>query len=518
MKKISIAILSVFALTACNGWLQEPGPMTNTAADYFTGYLAAKQVVTAAYVPAMWEYQNTYYSEFFFGDIMSDDALKGGQNISDMSDVYYLENFKPADNLTILLDYWRAQYQGISRANLAIEQISAMDVEEPAAGTDSTDVLTALRKQQLLGEAHFMRAFYYFRLVRMYGAVPIVTEPIYSAEGWKVPRAESAQKVYDDVIIPDLLIAAANLPKKSEYADEDMGRATQGAAQAMLLKAYLYMKDYTNAATWGQTFLTDQAAEYTLCANYADNFTLAGENGPESVFEVQYMAEPTSDYGEGNGFTRGTFTTILTRARSGLSGTVTGWGFNRPTQNLYDEYEAGDPRRDATILVPLASEIKNEAEDVYLGDNMINIKRTMLDPVTRSYEKLDHDTRSPINLIVIRLADVYLMYAEACQGSTTSWDYIDMVRGRVGLTPADRTGDFNTALRHERRVELAMEGHRWFDLCRWGIVKDVMNNYRNGESDEVKQHMSPFQDGYELLPIPYEEVRLGGLEQNPAYK
>ena len=174
MKKISIAILSVFALTACNGWLQEPGPMTNTAADYFTGYLAAKQVVTAAYVPAMWEYQNTYYSEFFFGDIMSDDALKGGQNISDMSDVYYLENFKPADNLTIILDYWRAQYQGISRANLAIEQISAMDVEQPAAGTDSTDVLTALRKKQLLGEAHFMRAFYYFRLVRMYGAVPIV--------------------------------------------------------------------------------------------------------------------------------------------------------------------------------------------------------------------------------------------------------------------------------------------------------------------------------------------------------
>lgn len=483
--------------------------MTNTAADYFTSYETAKQVVTAAYVPAMWEFQGTYFSEFFFGDIMSDDALKGGQNIYDMSDVYYLENFKPADNLTILLDYYRAQYQGVARANLAIEQISALDTDD-----DLTDQL----KNNLLGEARFMRAFYYFRLVRAYGAVPVVTKPIYSADGWKVPRAESAQKVYDDVINPDLKFAAANLPKKSEYAAVDMGRATQGAAQAMLLKVYLYQKNYTEAKNWGDRFLADQAGEYSLCANYADNFTLEGENGPESIFEIQYMLDPTSDYGEGDGFTRGTFTPILTRARSGLSGTVTGWGFNRPTHNLYNEYEAGDPRRDATILVPLASEIKNPAEDKYLGDELITIKRTMYDVATRSYPALDHDTRGPINLIVMRLADFYLMYAEACQGSSTSWDYIDMVRDRVGLAPADRTGDFNTALRHERRVELAMEGHRWFDLCRWGIAKDVMNAYRAGESDEVKAEMSEFRDGYELLPIPYEEIRLGGLEQNPAYK
>lgn len=512
MKKIVIAVLSVLALTACNDWLQERGPMTNTAADYFTGYETAKQVVTAAYVPAMWEFQGTYFSEFFFGDVMSDDALKGGQNTSDMSDVYYLENFKATDNLGILLDYYRAQYQGVSRANLAIEQLEAMDTD--AEFTDSL-------RNNLLGEAHFLRAFYYFRLVRMYGAVPVVTKPIYSADEWKVARAESAQKVYDDVINPDLKFAASNLPKKSEYDAADMGRATQGAAQAMLLKAYLYQKNYSEAKSWGQKFLTDQAAEYTLCANYADNFTLAGENGPESVFEIQYMLDPTSDYGEGDGFTRGTFTTILTRARSGLSGTVTGWGFNRPTHNLYDEYEAGDPRRDATILVPLPSEIKNPAEDLYLGDDLINIKRTLYDPATRSYEKLDHDSRSPINLIVIRLADVYLMYAEALAGNgeePAAWGYIDDVRARVGLGTANNGQSFEKALRHERRVELAMEGHRWFDLCRWGIAKETMNAYRAGESDEVKAEMSEFRDGMELLPIPYEEIRLGGLEQNPAYK
>ena len=512
MKKITFAIISVLALSACNDWLQERSPMTNTAADYFTGYGAARQVVTAVYVPAMWEFQNTYYSEFFFGDVMSDDALKGGQNTSDMSDVYYLENFKATDNLSIILDYYRAQYQGIARANLAVEQVSAMEKDGTLEGSLC---------RQLIAEARFMRAFYYFRLVRAYGAVPIVTSPIYSAEGWKVPRAESVQKVYDEVINPDLQYAAQNLPKKSEYAPKDLGRATQGAAQAMLLKVYLYQKNYHEAAVWGETFLRDQASEYSLCDDYADNFTLEGENGPESVFEIQYMREPTSDYGEGNGFTRGTFTTILTRARSGLSGAVTGWGFNRPTHDLYNEYEDGDPRREATILVPLPSEIKNEAEDIYMGDELLTVKRTLYDPDTRSYPKIDHDTRSPINLIVIRLADVYLMYAEACAGDNdepTGWTYINKVRSRVGLADADRSQGFGKALRHERRVELAMEGHRWFDLCRWGIVKETMNAYRAGESDEVKAAMSEFRDGLELLPIPYEEVRLGGLEQNPAYK
>ena len=513
MKKSIILILSVFALSACNSWLQERSPMTNTASDYFTGYQTAEEVVIAAYVPAMWEYQSTYFSEFFFGDVMSDDALKGGQNTSDMSDVFYLENFKATDNLSILLDYYRAQYQGITRANLAIEQIETLETDE--------EDLTPELKNNLLGEAHFLRAFYYFRLVRLFGAVPIVTSPIYSSDKWKVPRAESAQKVYDEVINPDLKFAAANLPKKSEYTADNMGRATQGAAQAMLLKVYLYQKNYSEAASWGQKFMTDQAGEYSLCPNYADNFTLAGENGPESIFEIQYMLDPTSDYGEGDGFTRGSFTTILTRARSGLSGTVTGWGFNRPTHDLYNEYETGDPRRDATIISPLAGEIKNPAEDIYLGDELIGVKRTLYDPATRSYEKLDHDSRSPINLIVIRLADVYLMYAEALKGNgdePTAWDYIDDVRARAGLAPADHSQGFDKALRHERRVELAMEGHRWFDLCRWGIAKETMNAYRAGESDEVKAVMSEFRDGFELLPIPYEEVRLGGLEQNPAYK
>ena len=359
------AVLAIMGSASCSGWLGEESPMLNKVEDYFTGSEAALQTVTAAYVPMMWEYNNTYYSEFFIGDVVSDDALKGGQNTSDMADAYDLENFKAIANNGLILEYYRAQYQGIARANLAIEQISAMEV-----GIDET--FTQEYKDRLIGEAEFLRAFYYFRLVRMFGGVPEVTEPVYSSEDWIRPRA-SADDIFT-LITDDLKEAAPALPKKSEYDASDMGRATQGAAQAMLLKAYLYWGNYrenngqdpsscySDAKTWGATFMTEQAAEYSLCADYADNFTLAGENGPESVFEIQYMKEQTTDYGEGNGFQRGTFATILMRSRSSAFINV-GWGFNRPTQNLYDEYESGDPRRDLTILVPADDEIGNPAQE-----------------------------------------------------------------------------------------------------------------------------------------------------------
>ena len=169
--KLKITICLLPLLAGCNDWLREDGPMTNRVEDFFTSAQTAVQVVNAAYVPLMWEYQSTYYSEFFFGDVLSDDALKGGQNISDMADAYDLENFKAISNNTMVLDYYRAQYQGIARANLALEQVPAMELDE---------TLTKDLRDRLIGEASFVRAYYYFRLVRLYGGVPIVTSPIYN--------------------------------------------------------------------------------------------------------------------------------------------------------------------------------------------------------------------------------------------------------------------------------------------------------------------------------------------------
>lgn len=542
--RYSLILLVLPAFCSCNEWLREDGPMTNRVEDYFTSAETAVQVVNAAYTPLMWEYQNTYYSEFFLGDILSDDSLKGGQNTKDMSACYDLENFRAISNNEIVLQYYRAQYQGVARANLAIEQIANMETDED---------LTQSLKDRLLGEAHFLRAYYYFKLVRLYGGVPLVTEPIYSAGNWKQPRA-TVDQVYLQ-ILSDLKTAASQLLNRSAMNSEDLGRATKGAAQAMLLKANLYYADYlrnsggdasgyyAEAEWWGKQFLSDQKDEYSLCANYADNFTLEGENGVESIFEVQYMSEGMSDYGEGNGFSRGTFATILLRSRSTAFSAV-GWGFNHPTRNLVEEFEQGDHRLASCVYTPSAEQIVNEVEEFYLGNPNLCVKRSIMKDSDYVVLEDSHDSRSPINMIAIRLADVYLLYAEAalrCGNLTEAKLYLEKVRARArgseDILPEfpnykvpdyrnayalhqlqDNAEDLMTALRHERRVELAMESHRWYDLCRWGIVAEVMTAYAESESEEVRAHISPFVKGkHELLPIPVEEVRLGGIDQNPNY-
>ena len=502
MAVVAVATL----LTGCNDWLREDGPGKTELDDFFTSGQTALQAVNAAYYPMAWEYNNTYYSEWFVGDIASDDAVKGGQNLTDMADAYDIENFKTVASNTLLLDYYRAQYQGISRCNFALTYIPTLELDE---------AMDEAMRNRYVGEVKFLRAFYYFRLVRMYGGVPLVDFVIDSSEGWKQPRA-TAEQVYD-FILKELKEAEGLLVEKSKMTAEELGRVTKGAAQALLMKVYLYCGNYSEAKHWGEKVIT--SGEYSLNANYMDNFYLSGENGPESVFEIQYAEDPTSDYGEGNGFTRGTFTVILTRSRSTvLCGGNAGWGFNKPSQDLYNEYEEGDPRRDYTIINPTDAQIETPAQEIYLGSRYMSRKYALQD-VDGSYIALSHATRAPINRKEIRYSDVLLMYAEALieLGDTSgAKTYIDMVRARVGLAPiAEATRE---ALRHERRVELAMEGHRWFDLCRWGIAGKTMNAYKAKYSANEGAEMADFVEGkHELMPIPSEEVRLGGLEQNYGY-
>ncbi len=503
--------------TSCHDWLTEESPGTTSLSDFFTSGATAIQVVNACYTPLAWEYNSTYCSEWFIGDIASDDALKGGQNTADMADAYDIENFKTNAYNTLLLDFYRAQYQGIQRCNLALQEVPDVDAD---------DDMTESRKECLLGEAYFMRAYYYFRLVRIFGGVPYTDVVIDSSDNWQLSRS-SSDYVYEK-IIEDLLNAESLLWNKSEYSDEDLGRVTKGAAQAMLLKVYLYMHDYANAITWGETFMSEQyPGEYQLCANYPDNFTLAGENGPESVFEIQYMEDPTSDYGEGFGFTRGTFTTILTRSRGASLGSMAGWGFNHPTQNLYDEFEDGDPRREWTIIEASEDDLESDASISYLGSSYHNAKTAYRDD-DGNYISLSHATRSPLNYRLIRLSDVMLMYAEAIVeggGNTaTAQEMLNTVRARVGMAEYPNYGysDLRSAIRHERRVELAMEGHRWFDLCRWGIAYEVMDkdvgSYGSNESEDARAEMASFVQGkHELFPIPAEEINLNAMEQNPGY-
>lgn len=529
LKYYIFALLLVF--TGCRDYLTEIEPGTTLLNDFFTSTAAAKQNVTGCYVPLMWEYNNTYLSEWFIGDIVSDDALKGGGSTSDMADAYDMENWRTTSQNTLLLDFYRAQYQGIARCNLAIKYITNMEI-----GTDS--IFTPTMKNNLLGEAHYLRAYYYFRLVRVFAGVPITTEVIDNSDNWGVPRA-STEQVYN-LILEDLTKANYMLPVRSAMKAEDLGRATKGAAQAMLLKVNLYMASpywnkqltqdaatyYAAAKQWGDSIIA--SGEYSLCPNYEDNFTLAGENGQESVFEIQYMEVPWGDYGEGFGFTAGSFTQILMRSRSSLIGG--GWGFDHPTQNLYDEFEPSDIRRDVAILNPVDSLIETPSVEIYLGSRYLNNKYGMYrDPADQGggYGKWSlHATRGPLNNRQIRYADVLLMYAEACLGAgdeATARAYINKVRQRVGL--ADVATADNAALRHERRVELAMEGHRWFDLVRWeGVagngLKAHMDAYKLTESAEAQSHIQEFVAGkHEIFPIPQEEIQLNPtqMKQNNGY-
>lgn len=522
MKKSVYIILAlcVFGFSSCE-WVSEPTPGVTQLTDYFVSGQACIYNVNADYVPLAWEFNNTYYSEWFIGDVMSDDALKGGQNISDMSAAYELENFKSNADNEIAEEYFKAQYEGIARCNMSLRYI-------PDVKCDS-DMNESL-KQRLLGEAYFLRAYYYFRLVRTYGGVPITLQMEGDDSKWDLARS-SASEVYAR-IISDLKEAESRLWNKSATGGDDMGRATKGAAQAMLLKVYMYMHDYQNAKTWGDKFLKDQASEYNLAADFASNFTLAGENNEESIFEIQYANEGTSDYNPGNGATRGTFTTILTRSRSTNMGDE-GWGFNKPTHNLYDEFEEADSlRRNATIILLDSDHLGDQ--DTYLGTAYLNRKTGLYNDDGTGYTyTLAHATRGVLNNKQYRLADFYLLYAEACLETgddATATTYLNKVRTRAkvptypgykfkvnGVEIASPT--LKEAIRHERRMELAMEGHRWFDLVRWGVAYDVMTAYMAKESAEAKAEMQPFIKGvHELLPIPNKQRQLNGLlDQNPGY-
>ena len=536
----SALALATLSLSSCNDWLTEETPGTTKVSEFFTSLSTAEAVVNAAYVPMTWEFGTTYYPEWYFGDIVSDDALKGGQDINDGADLRELENFKANSDNEILLGYYRAQWQGIQRANLAIDEIPTTRIETEGTEADKQ----AKYRDRYLGEAYFLRGYYYFRLARMFGGMPLIDYVIKSSNQWAQKRATMDETL--NFAIDDFKRAENLLWEKDKYSNEELGRATKGAAQAMLLKANLYRADYqrnagneteaqkyfAEAAKWGEKVI--KSRQYSLWPNYLDNFRLANENGRESVFEIQYTEEATSDYG-GEGYTRGTMTTILQRSRSSAFGEA-GWGYNRPTQNLYNEYEAGDARRDETILVPTDVQIETPAQEIYCGDRMLNRKYAMYNDGTNGgIYKLAHPTRSPKNNIQIRYADVLLMYAEACcetgdlpsaktalkevrdRAGLSQFPYTAVIQGQT-VTYNDNQEDLRKAIRHERRVELAMEGHRWFDLTRWGIAKETMDTYMAGETEEAKELYGTFQKGkHELFPIPSKEIDLSGIEQNPYW-
>jgi hypothetical protein len=427
-------------------------------------------------------------------DIMSDDATKGSNPNDQLATVGPYDNFQHTPTQDGLDRWWTTMYEGIKRVNVVIVKVSEIQMD------------TVLRNRYV-AEARFLRGLLYFDMVRAWGGVPEVTT---LTPPLKLARA-SAQEIYD-LIESDLLYAVNHLDEKSAQESSDIGRATKGAAKSLLAKVYLFQKDFVNAEKYLLEVI--QSEEYELEPVFTDANGVNGENGVESVFEVGALQVD----GTGNGGNQYANT-------QGVRGSPNrGWGFNRPSLDLRNSFETNDPRLTGTII-DLGDTIDGV---VILGDGttpdetrdkegtLIEVEcynRKVWVPGTNTITQWGHNRR------ILRYADVLLMAAEALNENDNplqALTYLNDVRKRAregnNLILPDRTTTDKDKLRdlilEERRHELALEGHRFWDLVRTGKAEEILGGlgYQSGK--------------HELLPVPQNEIDIsqGSLLQNPNWE
>jgi len=434
---------------------------------------------TAVYDPVMlvngtygmltdWDYA---FSWLGVTEIISDNADKGSSPTDAGTDKLELDNLDHTSATGSIGAMWTRFYKTIGRANLSIQY------------TENYGLTDEKYKNRLIGEAKFLRALHYFWLVRMFGDVPI--QEVDNTESWLVRKPKEEVYAY---IEKDLLDAIEVLPKKSEYPAADLGRATKGAAQGLLSKVYLYEEKWQQAYDMAGQVMS--SGEYGLEDDYAKIWRLAGENGIESLFEVQ---------ARGDAIAHGVNQYSQTQGARGTGGW--GWGFNVPSQNLLDAFNAaGDNiRRDATIIF--------RGETLYDGREVPeSVENPMYNEKAYSSANLGAaDTDK--NVRILRYAEILLIRAEAALhiGADAATP-LRMVRDRVNLPYIS-----NPTIQdvwNERRLELAFEHDRWFDLIRTGQAKAAMT--ADGKNFEEGKH--------ELFPIPNAQlIQTPEMPQNPNW-
>lgn len=397
----------------------------------------------------------------------------------------------PVDRYTESL--WRTIYSGIQQSNVILNRIEGVTFADQAT------------KERLAGEVQFLRALYYFHLVRLFGAVPLVLQEVEGPNDALTGSRTEVPQVYEQ-IISDASAAAASLP--ATYPDSEAGRATRGAALTLLGEVYLTLKDYPQAREHFEKVLE---LGYELETEYASVYDPGNKNNGELIFSIQFNAGVE---GENSNFffTFGPY-------NAGLD--LTGFqpqlgGMNIPTLDMIRTYEKGDKRMEASI--GFYEKEENRAMYEAIGDSMPYIKKYYHPPFAQSGRTND-------NWPVYRYAHVLLMMAEALNeaGNTSeAHSYLNQVRERAGLDDVSglNQAQLRRALNHEKRVELAFENHRWFDLLRTGEALEVMNAHGVEEKARLDR-LSPSAFNVEeymlLFPIPEKEARLNGLPQNKGY-
>lgn len=426
-------------------------------------------------------------------DIMSDDARKGSNPDDGAADVGPYDRFRHIPTEGNVSRWWSTLYEGVKRANVVIEKVPQISMDETL-------------KARYVGEAKFLRALFYFDLVRAWGGVPLVTTTTPSTT---LTRA-SAQEVYD-LIKADLLSAIESLPEKSEYAPGDLGRASKGAAKSLLGKVYLFQGDTQNAETYLMEVIS--STQYSLMPNFADANSEAGVHGAESIFEIGALPFEQIENG-GNQYAN----------VQGVRGTPNrGWGFNRPSLDLQRSFEAGDPRLEATVIflgeviddITIAGDSQTPDETKDAQGNLIEIECYNQKVWTKG---TNVPTQFAHNRRLIRYADVLLMAAEVLNKNNKpvqALEYLNDVRERAragnpavlpDVVTTDKTA-LDEIIFNERRHELAMEGHRFWDLVRTNRAATVLGP------------LGFIAGKHELLPIPQIEVDLTQkrIAQNPNW-
>ncbi|AWG23306.1 RagB/SusD family nutrient uptake outer membrane protein [Flavobacterium faecale] len=480
--KKSIVVCSVLALgslVSCNNDYLDVGVYGTPEVDsFYKSPVDAEQGITAAYSPMREQYGRENFlastaSTLLFGDIGTDDLLKGGARSNDGPQLFEKETYALTTSNTAAEAIWKVNFKGVLYANLVLAKVPAVDFTD------------ANRKKEILAEAHFLRAYYYYYLVNTFGGVPLIDKPLEQG-AYNVARSSKAETY--TFIENDLKAAIADLPSRFAKPATYLGHADKGAALGLMMRVSLYQNKMGQVKTYGEQLF---ATPYVL-ADYTTIFRQEGEWNSGSIFEINMSSNASS---------LGTYiTSMMTPRNKG------GIGFGQIQPELRNEFEVNDPRLAASFYTVTGN----------YGTDWYNKKYSWAPYSNYAKPTTGGTGNSANNIRIIRLADAYLMYAEAIYkvDPATAVTYVNKVRKRArGTQPitvvpdliATLSGDaLRDAIYHERRVELAGEGLRFQDLIRTGRAKALLSPLGFVENKN------------EVMPIPYSQTELsqGVLLQN----
>lgn len=515
--KIYIALVSILLIVSCDDFLDQD-PITEPLTEVvFTNQEVVQRLIPGAYQPMRWEFVPTfgdsYAMTYIYSDVRSDDVIIENTFFQPQSHEFELPSTLTTTNVNVAL-IWSKFFTGIARANQII------------GGLSTVDESVIPDKQLFIAESRFLRAFYYFEAVKNFGEVPLFTETTDVGVIDNIKR-KPISEVYAQINADfraaiELLPESWEMPTGTQEPNEAY-RATKGAAQGLLAKAYMYQENWDSAAYFAQEVIN--SGVYALEENYADNWVLSNEHGVESLFEIAFFNDPSG--GSWNAGAQGSLTAQFFFPP--FDAPATGWSYNLTTPELQQAFvdENDLVRLDATILTaghefgsqiladqgndPVTQEFIDNSPAIVGGQYGTGYSYSLKYFITP--EQIQNETTdfvlSPLNHKVLRYSEILLILAEATLNGAAGdgQGAFDQVRDRVGLPSKPLTME---ALKLERRLELATEWNRYYDLLRWG---------------DAASEIEDFVPGREYLPIPQDEIELVGpdtdgsdiLTQNIGY-